>query len=44
MKPGLLFAGTERSLFVSFDDGENWQVLNPGPPRDLGARYHHSRR
>jgi photosystem II stability/assembly factor-like uncharacterized protein len=32
VKPGLLFAGTERSLFVSFDDGENWQVLNPGLP------------
>ncbi len=24
---GLLFAGMERGLFVSFDDGENWQSL-----------------
>ncbi|WP_341632710.1 VPS10 domain-containing protein [Sphingomonas agri] len=28
---GLLFAGTERSAYVSFDDGESWQLLN----RDL---------
>ena len=28
---GLLFAGTERSLYVSFDDGDSWQPLN----RDL---------
>jgi photosystem II stability/assembly factor-like uncharacterized protein len=28
---GLLFAGTERGLFVSFDDGESWQPLD----RDL---------
>ncbi|MEO7217128.1 MAG: hypothetical protein ABI026_02965 [Gemmatimonadaceae bacterium] len=26
-KPGLLFAGTESSLYVSFDDGDNWQSL-----------------
>ena len=31
-RPGLLFAGTERSLYVSFDDGENWQPLNRGLP------------
>jgi photosystem II stability/assembly factor-like uncharacterized protein len=31
VRPGLLFAGTERSLYVSFDDGESWQPLN----RDL---------
>lgn len=29
---GLLFAGTERSLYVSFDDGDNWQPLRPGLP------------
>ncbi|MFL6775956.1 MAG: WD40/YVTN/BNR-like repeat-containing protein, partial [Sphingomicrobium sp.] len=33
VRPGLLFAGTERSVFVSFDDGANWQPLN----RDLPA-------
>lgn len=26
-KPGLLFAGTESSVYVSFDDGDNWQSL-----------------
>jgi hypothetical protein len=26
-KKGLLFAGTERAVYVSFDDGENWQSL-----------------
>ena len=26
-KAGLLFAGTESSLYVSFDDGDNWQSL-----------------
>ena len=26
-KPGLLFAGTESSMYVSFDDGDNWQSL-----------------
>jgi photosystem II stability/assembly factor-like uncharacterized protein len=36
---GLLFAGTERAVFVSFDDGENWQPLRLNMPassiRDL---------
>jgi photosystem II stability/assembly factor-like uncharacterized protein len=26
-KPGLLFAGTESSMYVSFDDGDTWQSL-----------------
>ena len=29
---GLLFAGTERGLFVSFDDGVQWQPLSHGLP------------
>jgi len=29
---GLLFAGTERGLYVSFDDGGNWQPLQNGLP------------
>ena len=29
---GLLFAGTERSVFVSFDDGDNWQSLQLNLP------------
>ena len=32
VRPGLLFAGTERSLYVSFDDGDNWQPLDSGLP------------
>jgi photosystem II stability/assembly factor-like uncharacterized protein len=29
---GLLFAGTETGLYVSFDDGENWQSLHLNLP------------
>jgi photosystem II stability/assembly factor-like uncharacterized protein len=29
---GLLFAGTERGAFVSFDDGDRWQPLSSGLP------------
>jgi len=32
VRPGLLYAGTERGLFVSFDDGDNWQPLQNGLP------------
>jgi photosystem II stability/assembly factor-like uncharacterized protein len=36
---GLLFAGTETSVYVSFDDGDNWQLLQLNLPhtsmRDL---------
>jgi photosystem II stability/assembly factor-like uncharacterized protein len=39
LKKGLLFAGTERTVYVSFDDGENWQSLRFNLPatsvRDL---------
>lgn len=39
VRRGLLFAGTERSVFVSFDDGDNWQPLQLNLPhtsmRDL---------
>jgi len=38
-RKGLLFAGTERGVFVSFDDGDNWQPLQLNLPassmRDL---------
>ena len=38
-RKGLLFAGTERQVFVSFDDGGNWQSLRLNMPatsvRDL---------
>ena len=36
-RPGLLFAGTENSVFVSFDDGDNWQPLQQNLPTRLGA-------
>ena len=39
VRKGLLFAGTELSVFVSFDDGDNWQPLQLNLPhvsmRDL---------
>ncbi len=31
-KAGLLFAGTESSFYVSFDDGDNWQSLMTNLP------------
>lgn len=31
-QPGLLFAGTERGVYVSFNDGEVWQTLQHGLP------------
>ncbi len=38
-RKGLLFAGTERQVYVSFDDGDNWQSLRLNMPatsiRDL---------
>jgi photosystem II stability/assembly factor-like uncharacterized protein len=39
VRKGLLFAGSERAVYVSFDDGENWQSLRLNMPatsiRDL---------
>ncbi len=39
LRKGLLFAGTERAVFVSFDDGDHWQPLQLNLPhtsmRDL---------
>ncbi|MGH9490691.1 MAG: WD40/YVTN/BNR-like repeat-containing protein, partial [Terriglobales bacterium] len=32
VRPGLLFAGTERGIFVSFNDGGNWQSLQLNLP------------
>src|SRR5439155_20009168 len=26
-RKGLLFAGTERAVYISFDDGDNWESL-----------------
>ena len=38
-QPGLLFAGTERAVYVSFNDGDHWQPLRlnmaPSSVRDL---------
>ncbi len=40
---GLLYAGTETGVFVSFDDGDHWQSLQGNLPncsvRDLDARH-----
>jgi photosystem II stability/assembly factor-like uncharacterized protein len=39
VRRGLLFAGTERAVYVSFDDGDHWQSLRlnlpPSAVRDL---------
>jgi hypothetical protein len=39
MQPGLLFAGTETTVYVSFDNGDHWQLLRQNLPstsiRDL---------
>jgi photosystem II stability/assembly factor-like uncharacterized protein len=32
VRKGLLYAGTERGIFVSFDDGESWQSLRKNLP------------
>jgi hypothetical protein len=32
VRPGLLFAGTEFAIFVSFNEGENWQSLQLNLP------------
>ena len=41
-RPGLLYAGTEGGMFVSFDDGDEWQSLDlnlpPVPITDLAIR------
>lgn len=33
VRKGLLYLGTENALYVSFDDGKNWQPLQSGLPR-----------
>lgn len=42
IKKGLLFAGSERAVYVSFDDGEHWQSLRLNMPatsiRDLAIK------
>ena len=32
MRRGLLYLGTENAIYVSFDDGENWQPLQNNLP------------
>ncbi len=31
-RPGLLYAGTNRGVYISYNDGARWQELNPGFP------------
>jgi photosystem II stability/assembly factor-like uncharacterized protein len=33
VRPGLLYLGTEGGLFISFDDGANWEPLQSNLPR-----------
>jgi photosystem II stability/assembly factor-like uncharacterized protein len=43
VRPGLLYAGTETGVFVSFDDGDVWQPLQRNLPhcsiRDIDVRH-----
>jgi photosystem II stability/assembly factor-like uncharacterized protein len=42
VRRGLLFAGTERSVYVSFDDGDHWQSLRQNlPPSSMRDLYVH---
>jgi len=41
---GLLFAGTERAVYVSFDDGARWQPLKAQHGRLVRARLDRERR
>ena len=42
-KPGLLYAGTELGMYVSFDDGEHWQSMQMNLPitsiRDMEVHH-----
>ncbi len=42
VRPGLLYAGTERGMYISFDDGGNWEPFQLNLPltaiRDLHVR------
>ena len=29
-RAGLLYAGTNHGVYISYDDGGSWQELNPG--------------
>lgn len=44
-QPGLLFAGTETTVYVSFDNGDHWQTLRQNLPstsiRDLDVHTDH---
>jgi hypothetical protein len=42
-KKGLLYAGTERGVFVSFDDGAHWRSLQINLPNHAGPRSGQSR-
>jgi hypothetical protein len=42
-RKGLLFAGTERTVYVSFDDGDHWQSLQQNlPPSSIRDLVVHS--
>ena len=40
VRRGLLYLGTENAIYVSFDDGENWQPLQNDLPHAPGVRHH----
>ena len=44
VRPGLLYAATERSMYVSYDAGEHWQSLKLQPAARSRARHRAARR
>ena len=43
VRKGLLFAGTETAVWMSFDDGDHWQSLAVQPAAHVDARSGDSR-
>jgi len=39
VRKGLLFAGSETAIYVSFDDGDHWQSLRLNMPAIQAANY-----
>ena len=36
---GLLYAGTQHGVYISYDDGDHWQSLSTEPARHAGVRH-----
>ena len=38
-RKGMLYAGTEHGVYLSFDDGDHWQSLSAEHARHAGGRH-----